>query len=262
MGRAAAAYATRREHGRVRRTALRVRAVVETTWREPKQRHLALALAAAAIAAVAFARVAEDYLTNDPLARWDLSFARWLAGHRNAVGTDFFRVVTDIGSPAAAVAIGALICVVLYRRRQLVDAALLPLVLVGAELLNLILKLTFHRPRPEVAFVHLETYSFPSGHAMISTAVYGALAYLAWSRLRTRRARLALITATTTLVSLVCFSRLYLGVHYLSDVLAGAAGGAFWLAIAIALQTAYGEPFARRVSDSSLDRLARRITRS
>ena len=258
----AIAYATRTEGGRVGRAALRARTILRTAWREPAQRRLVLALAAAVISAVAFARIAEDYLTNDPLARWDVRFARWLSGERNGASTDFFRILTDIGSPMAALAIATIISVVLYRRRQLADAALLPLVFAGAELLNLILKLAFHRPRPEVAFVHLETYSFPSGHAMMSTAAYGALAYLAWSRVRTRHRRIALIAGTSALVSLICFSRLYLGVHYLSDVLAGAAGGAFWLAIAIAVQTAYGARFATRFAGSSIDHFGRRITRS
>jgi hypothetical protein len=122
-----------------------------------EQRRLALAISAAILSALAFARVADDYLTNDPLARWDVSFARWLSGERSSVGTDFFRLLSFIGSPAVALAIGTLACVVLYRRRYLVEAALLPVVLGGSELLNLILKLSFHRTRPEVAFVDLDT---------------------------------------------------------------------------------------------------------
>jgi undecaprenyl-diphosphatase len=233
-----------------------------SAWRVPTQRRLVLALAAAVLSAIAFARIAEDYLTNDPLARWDVSFARWLSGERSTVGTDFFRIFTFIGSPAAALAIATVVCVLLYRRRRLVEAALLPVVLGGAELLNLALKLSFHRPRPEYAFVDLDTYAFPSGHAMISTAAYGALAYLAWSHVQTRQARLALVAGTAVLVALICFSRLYLGVHYLSDVLAGAAGGAFWLAASIVLLTIYGPRFATGFADSWADRLARRLTRT
>ena len=224
----------------------------------PQQRRLALALAAAVLAAITFARIAEDYLTNDPLARWDVSFARWLAGERTTAGIDAFRVITFFGSPAVVAAIGALVCIVLYRRGRLVEAALLPLVIAGAELLNLVLKLSFHRARPEVAFVELDTYSFPSGHAMISTAVYGALAYLAWSRLRTRRRRLTLIAGTVVLVALIDFSRIYLGVHYLSDVLAGTAGGAFWLAVSISLLTIYGDRIAAGLGGLRSDRSARR----
>ena len=171
-------------------------------------------------------------------------------------------MLTFFGSPAVALVISTVVFVVLYRRRHLVEAALLPVVLGGAELLNLILKLSFHRARPEVGFVHLGTYSFPSGHAMMSTAAYGALAYLAWGHLHSRRHHLLLLAGTVVLVALICFSRLYLGVHYLSDVLAGVAGGAFWLAVSIALQTSYGERFAARFAGSRADRLAHRVTRS
>jgi undecaprenyl-diphosphatase len=258
----APAYARRMDGGNVRRAAHKTTVVIASTWHAPTQRRLALAISAAILSALAFARVAEDYLTNDPLARWDVSFARWLSGERGTVGTDFFRVLSFFGSPAVALAIGTLVCAVLYRRRHLVEAALLPVVLGGSELLNLILKLSFHRTRPEVAFVDLDTYSFPSGHAMMATAAYGALAYLAWSHLRTGRARLLLAVATAVLVALICFSRLYLGVHYLSDVLAGVAGGAFWLAVSIALQTTYGERVAARFSDSRADAIARRVTHS
>lgn len=140
-----------------RRAALKTTAVIASTWHAPKQRRLALALVAAVLSAIAFARIAEDYLTNDPLARWDVSFAEWLSGERSTFGTDLFRVLTFFGSPAVALVIATVACVVLYRRRHLAEAALLPVVLVGGELLNLALKLSFHRARPEVGFVHLDT---------------------------------------------------------------------------------------------------------
>ena len=200
-------------------------------------------------------------MTNDPLAQWDVSLARWLSNERSAAGTDVFRVLTLFGSPAVALTVAAVVCVVLYRRRLLVEAAFLPVVLGGGELLNLILKVSFHRARPDVAFVQLETYSFPSGHAMIASAAYGALAYLAWSRYG-RRGHLVLIAGTTLFVALIAFSRLYLAVHYLSDVLAGVAAGVFWLAISIVLLAAYGERLAAPFTGSRADRLARRVTRS
>ena len=233
-----------------------------SAWQTPHERRLLLALGWAIASATAFAHIAEDYLTNDPLARWDIRFAHWLAVHRTVAGTDALRVLTNLGSPMTALAISTVVFVVLYRRRLLLDALLLPVVLAGVELLNVILKLSFHRARPEVAFVHLDTYSFPSGHAMVSTAAYGALAYLAWSRMPTWRARIALLLGTTSLLALICFSRLYLGVHYLSDVLAGAAGGVFWLAVSVALVTVFGDGVVARLDGSRLDRLGRRLTRS
>lgn len=213
----------------VRRTA--------SAWQTPTQRRLLLALGWALASVTAFAHIAEDYLTNDPLARWDVQFADWLAGSRTVAGIDAFRVITFFGGPAVIFVGAAVASALLYRRRLVLGALLLPLVVVGAELLNTILKLAFQRPRPEVAFVHLETYSFPSGHAMMSAAAYGAIAYLAWGRVRTRRGRAALLAGTVAWVALICFSRLYLGMHYLSDVLAGAAGGVFWLAVSVALVT-------------------------
>ena len=169
-------------------------------WRSPPQRRLVLALIVGALRALSFAHIAEDYLTNDPLARWDVTFARWLFGEREPELVDVFRVVTFVGSPATTLAVVAIASVVLYRRRRLAEAALLPLVLVGAELLDLVLKLSFHRPRPEVAFVHLDTYSFPSGHAMTATAVYGALAYVLVEHVRGPGRRMALVVGTASLV--------------------------------------------------------------
>ncbi len=215
-------------------------------WREPERRLLAIALVAALFSAGAFARIAEDYLTNDPLARWDVSFARWLFDARSSAGVDVFRVVTSLGSPALILAVAAVLCVTFYRRRRLEEAALLVVVLGGAELLNLGLKLAFHRPRPDVAFVELETYSFPSGHAMIATAACGVFVYLLWGRLPSRRIRLLVAAAFGAVAALIGFSRLYLGVHYLSDVLGGIAAGVTWLSVSIALRLAFAGRLATR----------------
>jgi undecaprenyl-diphosphatase len=117
------------------------------------------------------------------------------------------------------------------------DALLIAFAFVGAEILNVLLKLAFHRPRPELAFVHLETYSFPSGHATAATAVYTLLAWLAVRRLASRRLRLAAVFGAALVIATVDFTRLYLGVHYLSDVLAGTAAGLAWALAAILVAT-------------------------
>src|SRR5215213_7157232 len=88
---------------------------VREAWKRPEERRVGVALLAAGASALAFAHVAEDYLTNDPLARWDVSFAHWLSLHRSAAGVDVFRVVTDAGSPASTLAVATVVCLVLYR---------------------------------------------------------------------------------------------------------------------------------------------------
>ena len=246
-------------HGR---HVVRIRAWSLDTWRTPRRRRAAVALALALASAASFARIAEDYLTNDPLVRWDVSFARWLAEHRGQPALDFFRITTAVGSPVFVLASGALLVVLAYRARRLADAAFVAVVLCGAEVVNVALKLAFHRPRPEVAFVTLDTYSFPSGHAMIATAGYGALLVLAWLRLRSTRSRSFAAVLAFGLVALICFSRLYLGVHYLSDVLAGFAGGCAWLALCVAVRETHGDRFAARFDGSGIDRVGRRLTRS
>jgi len=235
---------------------------VRALWCSPQQRRFAVALLAALGSALVFARITEDYLTNDPLARWDVSLAGWFVEHRSTAGLDVFRAITNFGSPAVSLVIATIVCVVLYRRRQIADAALLPVVLGGGELVNLVLKLSFHRARPELGVVHLDTYSYPSGHAMIATATYGAFAYLFWGRARAGRARILISVGMLAIVLLICFSRLYVGVHYLSDVLGAVAAGATWLALSIALQAACGERFVARFAGSRVDRFARRLTRA
>jgi membrane-associated phospholipid phosphatase len=115
------------------------------------------------------------------------------------------------------------------------------LALGGSALLNALLKLAFHRPRPELAFVHLETYSFPSGHAAVSTATFTTIAFLLGRRYRSLRARLLIALGATVAIVLVGFSRLYLGAHYLSDVLGGISVGFAWAMLCLIAYTLWGE---------------------
>jgi undecaprenyl-diphosphatase len=107
--------------------------------------------------------------------------------------------------------------------------------LAGGEALDQLLKELFARPRPSfVDPLLLETgYSFPSGHAMMSLVTSGMLAYFAVLALQSWRARVAVIFGAALLALLIGFSRIYLGVHYFSDVVAGFAAGAIWLSILI-----------------------------
>jgi undecaprenyl-diphosphatase len=105
----------------------------------------------------------------------------------------------------------------------------------GGMLLNVALKHVFHRARPslEDPLLTLSTYSFPSGHTAAATVFYGLIACFLLSRVKAWPARTAIVMACCSMVALVALSRMYLGVHYLSDVLAAAAEGAAWLATCI-----------------------------
>lgn len=179
---------------------------------------------------VSFAHLAEDYVTNDPLVGWDERIARWLHAEATATGVDVFSVISIAGGTAFLAVVTAAAALLLLRRDRL-DGAYVAAAFLGAEALTLGLKLAFARERPVLdhPFVDLHTYSFPSGHASISIAVYGAIAILLARRSRSWWPRVGLLVATLALVGLIGFSRLYLGAHFLSDVLAGYDAGFTWL---------------------------------
>jgi undecaprenyl-diphosphatase len=107
---------------------------------------------------------------------------------------------------------------------------------VGGLLLDLVLKMGFNRPRPQVFTwgTHAVSSSFPSGHAMSATVVYSTVAYLATRLQKSRTGRTATRLAAAVLIVLICFSRVYLGVHYPSDVIAGMVVGIAWASFCMA----------------------------
>lgn len=135
--------------------------------------------------------------------------------------------VSLMGAQALGVVIIAVLAA-LAVRRQWATAASLLLVVVGAQVLNTLLKAAFQRERPTVLeLLPAQQFSFPSGHTMVATAVYLYLAYLVWQRLQ-GFARYALAASLVLLILLVGLSRVYLGVHYASDVIAGFIAGFIW----------------------------------
>jgi membrane-associated phospholipid phosphatase len=183
-----------------------------------------------ALALYAFLHVVEDYLDREAIVRWDVEFSRWLHVHSDGALVSFFKLVTWAGNVATLAVVVLAAALWLVRRRRVNEAVLLAVSAAGIELFNAGFKLVVHRPRPELAYVHLDTYSFPSGHAAGSAAIYGVILYLLASQARDLRVRVALGIGYVALIALICFSRLYLEVHYLSDVLAGASLGAAWAA--------------------------------
>jgi len=143
--------------------------------------------------------------------------------------------LTTIGSTAAMAVVAAAVSLALWLRRMRVDALFLAATAAGASIVFRLLKSVLDRPRPpEVDRLVNETNeSLPSGHATMSVAVLGALLVLVWGWCGVR-ARAWLVAAVVVWVGAVGASRLYLGVHWFSDVLAGWLVGAAWLAVCVA----------------------------
>jgi membrane-associated phospholipid phosphatase len=137
------------------------------------------------------------------------------------------RGFTFLGSPFGVLPLAMAVGIWAVRRKETRAAAAFGIVLVMTEAINWMLKHTFERARPTL-FQEIETlhsYSFPSGHAMAAAAIYGMIGVVV-SRLAPRRRRV-LVYVLPLLVLMIGISRIYLGVHWPSDVLAGFAAGAF-----------------------------------
>jgi undecaprenyl-diphosphatase len=154
----------------------------------------------------------------------------------NPALTLLMLAVTALGSQAVllVVAGGAVIWMFLSGSHR--DAWLIVIGMAGAELLMPILKVEFHRQRPEPFFdvIAPNSYSFPSGHALLSFCCYGLLAMVAGSHLRGRRRQLVRIGAVVLILA-IGISRVYLGVHHATDVIAGYLVGTIWLAALLAI---------------------------
>jgi undecaprenyl-diphosphatase len=156
-----------------------------------------------------------------------------VAADRTGFLTGFAHVLSTIGSGYVVFALAAIACVFLYRRRRGAAALAVAVSTAGAVVISNVDKLLVGRPRPPVHHLeHVTSASFPSGHATQSTAFYGTLLVVVlWSSGSARlRATLAAV-ATASLVLAIAFSRVYLGVHYPSDVVAGMLLGGSWSAI-------------------------------
>lgn len=153
--------------------------------------------------------------------------------------TDVMRGITQLGSPPFLITVGALLVWILVRAGRKHAAVLLAIAMIGAEILDQLLKLAFHRQRPEAFFGYAEPlgYSFPSGHAVTSCCFYGMTAAILTARMESPLAKALVWIGAGLAAGMIGFSRIYLGVHYPSDVIAGYAAAIVWVA---ALRAASG----------------------
>jgi membrane-associated phospholipid phosphatase len=182
-----------------------------------------------------FGAVADEVVEGDT--HIDTRLANWLHDHASPGWTEFFERVTWLGNVPVLVAVTAAAAAVLAWKRQRMELLLLLLAVVGTEILTVGLKVGFHRQRPFFPdpLAMESSYSFPSGHASVSLAVYGTIGFIAARHLRDVRARIAVLSASAILVLLIGISRLYLGVHFLTDVIAGFSLGLAWVTLCVLL---------------------------
>ena len=203
---------------------------------------LQLLSGAAAIvgAALVFGYLATNIGDGAPLTLFDARVALWFHAHALPPLTEAMLAVSLVNGYGGILVLSAMFAIVLARQRQWAWVAFTLVAVPGGMVLNVLVKLAFARQRPSFddPLVVLSTYSFPSGHTVSSTLFYGTLAAFLMPRAR-NWARPWLLLAAVAIVMLVAFSRVYLGAHYVTDVVAGFVEGVAWLACCMVAWSTY-----------------------
>jgi undecaprenyl-diphosphatase len=186
-------------------------------------------LTVAMLLSYGFAKIAAKVVTGKTTG-FDDSAMRFMGEHQIPLISNLMVEVTMLGTGIVVAMIVAVSALFLWLYDYRNSATLLLVTTLGGMLLNSVLKAGFDRPRPEFFEwgTHAMTSSFPSGHAMSAAIVYPTVAYLAARLQKGHLARLLTMLAAALLVLLISLSRVYLGVHYPSDVIAGVVVGLAW----------------------------------
>lgn len=166
---------------------------------------------------------------------FDSSIIAFIQGLESPLLTVVMKFFTFIGSEIQVTLLTFIIAIFLYKRlRYRREAILFMWVMIGSTLLNLTLKTAFQRQRPEIhRIVEASGFSFPSGHSMAAFSLYGIIAFLLWRNAHHLFSRIGLIIVSVAMILVIGISRIYLGVHYPSDVLGGYFVSGFWFTASI-----------------------------
>jgi len=214
---------------------------------------LAVGLAVSAFVVWAFADLADEVVEGDSR-RFDRAVLLWIHSHTPGWLDGPMRLVTALGYYWVVLPLLAVAFFVFYRKGWRLSAILLVVSTAGSILLTTLLKAVFERARPELfnSGYAASFYSFPSGHATVAVGFYGTLTLILAYRLR-GLARWAVVALGVLLVLLIGFSRLYLGVHYPTDVLAGYLAAPLWLVFVGAVYVAWLSLRGLRAEESNRD---------
>jgi len=198
--------------------------------------YIVATLGISALMLAMFGELAWQTLFRSTMVLFDDSFVWLIRYFANPILDKIMIIITDIGFGTSYIVIVAATFLLLTYLKRWRELGALTICLTGGAVLSFLLKILFHRTRPDLFQVVKETsYSFPSGHALATMCFYGMVAFLIMRKTSSWRGRLTVMTLTVILSVLIGISRIYLGVHYPTDVIAGYAIGSMWLAFCISL---------------------------
>ena len=169
---------------------------------------------------------------NGNIEVFDAKIYEYISSLKSNFMTRFFKSITRFGDAEILIII-AVICLIFIKNKKIGASTAINLASIG--LLNHILKIIIQRPRPPIEFRMVEesSFSFPSGHSMASMAFYGLIIYFVFKHIKNKPAKITICTALSIFIVFIGISRIYLGVHYASDVIAGFIASIAYLIIYI-----------------------------
>lgn len=179
--------------------------------------------------------ITDSIVNSLPIVKLDESFAHSLYLIRTKSTAQLFYFITNFANQITIVILTGLSIIYLYTKKELAYLYSLIIIFLGTDASVYFIKIFINRARPgaDIAYYIEHSKSFPSGHSAIAIAMYGFATYYFFSHLKSRNNKILVLILGITLITLIGFSRLYLGVHYLSDVLGGFLMGALWLVVGI-----------------------------
>lgn len=186
------------------------------------------------------------------IAHFDNSMISLVQGTERPWLTSLMKCFTFIGSTPVVIII-SILCLFLFFKflHHRMELILFLVLIAGTAILNQLLKIIFHRERPSLHRLIQESgYSFPSGHSMEAFALYAAIAFLLWRHVPTKRGRTAVILISMIMILMIGISRIYLGVHFPSDVVGAYLASGFWFTFSVWIFQWYMENSFKRASSS------------
>ena len=187
------------------------------------------------LVASVLAGLTEDVVTAESIVNFDKYWAGLFMNMRTDIGTSLFSILTLFGNWQLIIPSLVVIIYFLVKKNKKVFVVPFIFTVVSAEAITFIGKLLIHRTRPFGAVTMEQDFSFPSGHATIAVAFYGYLAYIFIKSQTDKIKRLGAFLGALSLILIIGYSRLYLGVHYISDILGGYLVGLLALIAGISL---------------------------
>lgn len=226
--------------------------ILEVIYRMQDKSQFSIPFIIGLISLLAFSFIAFIVSANK-VVQFDHSVISFVQGFENSALTTVMKLLSFIGDTKSVIVLTILVIIFLYLvLKHRVELILFVVAIIGSAMLNQLLKYSFQRARPDLhRLIEIDSYSFPSGHAMSAFTVYTIISFLLWRHIHSRAGRTILIIFSALMIVGIGLSRIYLGVHYPSDIIAGYFASGCWLGIVIWIFQNYQDRRSRRLTYKS-----------